>query len=92
MFSIILWSLLTRQNREDTLVDAAAQGRLIALLFHSRESSSKKISPLSERINPNLVITLSAVLRGPPKCIPTGMNRAFYAQNPAVKSISERHT
>ena len=42
MFSIILWSSLTSQNKEDTLVDAATRGRLIALLFHSFESSSKR--------------------------------------------------
>ena len=35
MFSIILWSSVTRQNKKDTLVDAAARGRLIALLFPS---------------------------------------------------------
>ena len=60
MFSIIPWSSVTRQ---DTLVDAATRGRLIALLFHCLESSSKMISPFLERINPNLVIMLSAVLR-----------------------------
>ena len=42
MFSIILWSSLTSQNKEDTLVDAATRGRLIALLSHSFESSSKR--------------------------------------------------
>ena len=60
MFSIIPWSSVTRQ---DTLVDAATRGRLIALLSHCLESSSKMISPFLERINPNLVIMLSAVLR-----------------------------
>ena len=35
MLSIILWSSVTRKNKKDTLVDAAARGRLIALLFHS---------------------------------------------------------
>ena len=48
-----------------TLVNAAARGRLIALLFHSLESSSKMILPFPEHINPNLVITLWAGLRGP---------------------------
>ena len=45
MFSVILWSSLTCQNKRDTLVDAATQGRLIVLLFHSLESSSRMISP-----------------------------------------------
>ena len=63
MFSIIPWSSVTRQNKKDTFVDAATRGRLIALLFHCLESSSKMISPFLERINPNLVIMLSAVLR-----------------------------
>ena len=49
----------------------------------------QKISHFPERPNPNLVITLSAVLRVPPKWIPKGINRAFYAQNPAVTPISE---
>ena len=44
MFSVILWSSLTRQNKKDTLLDEAARGRLIALLFHSLKSSSKMIS------------------------------------------------
>ena len=65
MFSISLWSSLTRQNKKDTLVDAAARGRLIMLLFHAVESSSKMISPFPERINLNSVITLSAGPRGP---------------------------
>ena len=59
MFSIILWSSLTRQNKKD-----AQRGRLIALLFHSVESSSKMIPPFPEHINPNLVLTLSVSLRG----------------------------
>ena len=42
MFSTIIWSSLTRENKKDTLVDAAARGRFIALLFHSFESSSKR--------------------------------------------------
>ena len=63
IFSIIPWSSVTRQNKKDTLVDAASRGRLIALFFHCLESSSKMISPFLERINPNLVIMLSAVLR-----------------------------
>ena len=64
MFSIILWSSLTRQNKKDTLIDVDARGRLIALLFHSVKSSSKMIPPFPERINPNLVLTLSVGLRG----------------------------
>ena len=67
MFSIILWSSLTRQNNEGTLIDAAARGRLIAPLFHSFESSATMISPFPECINPNLVITFSVVQRGPLK-------------------------
>ena len=43
MFSVILWNSVTRQNKKDTLVDATAWGRLIAL-FHSLKSSSKMIS------------------------------------------------
>ena len=31
MFSIILWSSLTRQHKKDALVDSAARGCLIAL-------------------------------------------------------------
>ena len=61
MFSIILWRSLTRQNKKDTLVDAAAWGHFIALLFHFLEFSSKMISPFLERINPNLIITLRQV-------------------------------
>ena len=64
MFSIILWSSLTRQNKKDTLIDVDFRGRLIALLFHSVESSFKMIPPFPERINPNLVLTLSVGLRG----------------------------
>ena len=58
---MIPWGALTHQNKKDTLVDAAARGRLTALLFHFLQ----KISPFPERMNPNLVITLSAVLCGP---------------------------
>ena len=41
MFSMILWISLSRETKKDSLVDAAARGRLIALLFRSFESSSK---------------------------------------------------
>ena len=47
MFSIIFWSALTCQNKKDTFVDIAALGRLIALLFHSFESSSRRPGALS---------------------------------------------
>ena len=44
MFSIILWSSLTSQNKKDInlLIDAATESCLIVLLFHSLESSSKR--------------------------------------------------
>ena len=44
MFSIILWSSLTSQNKKDIhlLIQAAAGSCLIVLLFHFLESSSKR--------------------------------------------------
>ena len=41
---MIIWSSLTRENKKDTLVDAAARGRLITLLFHSFESPPKDLT------------------------------------------------
>ena len=98
MFSIILWSSLTSQNKKDIhlLIDAAAGSCLIVLLFHSFESSSKRSHLFQNEWILNLVITLPAVLHAPPpptpKWIPKGINQAFYAQNPAVTPISQWHT
>ena len=89
MSSIIFWSSLTRQGYTC---------RRCCSRSHNCASVSflwvflQKISPFPKRMNPNLVITLSAVLRGPPKWIPKGIKRAFYAQNPAATPISEWHT
>ena len=97
MFSIILWSSLTSQNKKDIhlLIQAAAGSCLIVLLFHFLESSSKRSHLFQNEWILSLVITLPAVLHAPPptlKWIPKGINQAFYAQNPAVTPISQWHT
>ena len=68
MFSIILWSSLTSQNKKDIhlLIQAAAGSCLIVLLFHFLESSSKRSHLFLNEWILSLVITLPAVLHAPP--------------------------
>ena len=68
MFSIILWSSLTSQNKKDIhlLIQAAAGSCLIVLLFHFLESSSKRSHLFLNEWILSLVITLPVVLHAPP--------------------------
>ena len=63
MFSIILWSSLTRQHKKDALVDSAARGRLIALW--NTVSLIRVFLQIQNEWIPKLVNTPSAVLHGP---------------------------
>ena len=90
MFSIILWSSLTSQNKKDIhlLIDAAAGSCLIVLLFHSFESSSKRSHLFQNEWIPNLVITLPAVLHAPHSEVNTQRNKSSLL---CTKSSSNTH-